>query len=136
MADDLERRQLAAARYRSLLAGVEGISVQVVDEGDVSTYKDYTVRIDDAFGISRDATRAALAAEGIDTRCYFDPPVHAQQAYADLPPAKLPITDDVASRVISLPMFARRPLDSVEVVAEVLVSLGEHAEQLTSHSID
>ncbi len=130
--DHLERRQALARRYRELLAGVDGISVQVVDDGDVSTYKDFTVRIDDDFGMSRNDVVSALRAEGIDTRCYFDPPVHAQQAYAHLPRAVLPVTDDVSSRVISLPMFARLSLDDATTVAEVLASLGHQAEQVTA----
>ncbi|MDQ3353917.1 MAG: DegT/DnrJ/EryC1/StrS family aminotransferase [Actinomycetota bacterium] len=134
--EHLERRQLAAARYRSGLEKIHGLALQVVDDGDVSTYKDFTISVGDAFGISRDATRAALTVEGIDTRCYFDPPVHAQQAYAHLPPAKLAVTDDVASRVLSLPMFARLPLGAIDTVVEVLASLGEHAEQVTSQSSD
>lgn len=134
--EHLERRQLAAAHYRSGLEKIDGLALQVVDDGDVSTYKDFTISIDAAFGISRDVTRAALAVEGIDTRCYFDPPVHAQQAYGHLPSAKLAVTDDVASRVLSLPMFARLPLEAVDTVVEVLASLGEHAEQVTSQSSD
>ena len=130
--DHLERRQTLARCYRDLLSGVTGISVQVVDDGDTSTYKDFTIRVDDDFGVGRDALRAALAAEGIDTRCYFDPPVHAQQAYASLPRAVLPATDDLAGRVLSLPMFARLAVAEVEAVVEVLASLGHQAEQVAT----
>ncbi len=132
--DHLERRQAAADRYRSSLEGVDGISVQVVEEGDVSTYKDFTISVDDDFGVSRDAVRQALAAEGIDTRCYFDPPVHAQQAYDQLPPAKLPVTDDAAGRVIALPMFARLPLEAIDGVVAALASVAHYADQVNRHS--
>lgn len=130
--DHLERRQALARRYRELLATVDGIAVQEVDEGDMSTYKDFTIRVDDGFGLGRDDVVVALAAEGIDTRRYFHPPVHAQQAYAHLPRAVLPVTDDVSGRVISLPMFARLTPDDVTTVAETLASLGHQAEQVTS----
>ncbi len=130
--DHLERRQALARRYCELLAGVDGISVQVVGPGDVSTYKDFTIRVDDDFGVSRADVVAALAAEGIDTRCYFDPPVHVQQAYARLPGAILPVTDDLAGRVISLPMFARLAPDDATTVVEALASLGQQAEQVSA----
>lgn len=132
--DHLERRQTLARRYRKLLADVRGIAVQVISDGDVSTYKDFTIRVDDDFGIGRDALVAALAADGIDTRCYFDPPVHAQQAYAHLPGAALPVTDDLAGRVISLPIFARLSTSDAETVVEVLASLGHQAEQVSARS--
>ncbi len=128
--EHLERRQERAAVYCKLLDDVEGISPQAVDAGDVSTYKDFTIRIEGHFGLTRDGVVAALAAEGIDTRCYFHPPVHAQQAYTHLGASSLPVTEDAAQQVISLPMFARLPLDAVEVVAEALASISEHAEQV------
>ena len=128
--DHLQRRQEAADHYRVGLKGVDGISVQVVDDGDTSTFKDFTISVGDDFGISRDALGAALGAEGIDTRRYFFPPVHAQHAYAHLPPAELPVTDDVAGRVISLPMFARLALTDIDLVVEALASVGHHAEQI------
>ncbi|MBW3641780.1 MAG: DegT/DnrJ/EryC1/StrS family aminotransferase [Actinobacteria bacterium] len=130
--DHLERRQVAADRYRAGLEDIVGISVQVVDEGDVSTYKDFTISVGDEFGISRDVLVRALAAEGIDTRRYFFPPVHAQQAYAHLPPAKLPVTDEVAGRVVSLPMFARLPLSSIDAVVEALAAVGHCADQISA----
>lgn len=130
--EHLERRQALARHYRDLLAGVEGVAVQVVDDADMSTYKDFTTRIDDDFGVGRDEVVAALAAEGIDTRCYFHPPVHAQQAYAHLPRAVLPVTDDLSRRVISLPMFARLTPDDVMTVVEVLASLGHQADQVSA----
>jgi dTDP-4-amino-4,6-dideoxygalactose transaminase len=128
--EHLERRQERAGLYAKVLHELAGITPQVVDADDVSTYKDYTIRIEDDFGVPRDSLVRALAAEGIDTRKYFDPPVHAQQAYAHLPKVPLPVTDDSAGRVISLPMFARLPLDAVEAVAEALASIHQHADQV------
>ena len=128
--DHLVRRHALADRYRAGLESVDGIAVQVVDDGDSSTYKDFTIRVDDDFGISRDVLATALAAEGIDTRRYFFPPVHAQQAYAHLPPAKLPVTDEVAGRVLSLPMFGRLPLDAVDAVVEALAAVHHYADQV------
>lgn len=130
--DHLDRRQGLARCYQERLGGVTGITVQVVDEGDVSTFKDFTIRIEDDFGVGRDTVVKALAADGISTRCYFDPPVHAQQAYAHLAPAVLPVTEDLARRVISLPMFARLAMQDAEAVAEVLASCRDHAEQLAA----
>ncbi|MDP9019429.1 MAG: DegT/DnrJ/EryC1/StrS family aminotransferase [Actinomycetota bacterium] len=130
--EHLERRQAAADRYCAGLTAVDGISVQVVDDGDASTYKDFTISVGDDYGVSRDALATALAIEGIDTRRYFFPPVHAQQAYADLLPAKLPVTDDVASRVISLPMFARLPLSAIDRVVEAVAAVGHYADHVNT----
>ncbi len=124
------RRELAD-RYRVALAGLAGISPQVVDARDASTYKDFTVIVDEtAFGLDRDTVAAALKAEGIDTRPYFYPPVHRQQAYADLGTPELPATDWVADRVISLPLWRDMPGSAVATIAEVLARLGDQADEI------
>lgn len=128
--EHLRRRRSLAERYRDGLAQVPGIALQLVNANDRSTFKDFTVAVDPAgFGLSRDALVQALWAEGIDARCYFFPPVHRQQAYAHLEPAHLPVTDDVAGRVVSLPLFARLAPAAVDQTVEALVALHEHADE-------
>jgi len=128
---NLARRRAVAQRYCDGLLTVPGIDVQVVDPGDESTYKDFTIRVDEAtFGLSRDSVVAALRSRGVDTRCYFWPPVHRQQAYRALPSGPLPVTDDVAGRVISLPIFPGLALDAVDAVVAILAGVHEHAEEV------
>ena len=129
--DNLARRRAVAARYCDGLRSVSGVAVQHVDAGDCSTYKDFTIVIDeDEFGLPRDDLVVALRALGVDTRCYFSPPVHRQHAYRHLDPAMLPVTDSVASRVVSLPIFPDLALDSVDKVVEIVAGLHEHAEEV------
>ncbi len=131
--DHLAVRQELATRYRAGLVEVPGITPQVVDPRDESTYKDFTVIVDDAaFGLDRDGVVRALKAEGIDTRPYFWPPVHRQQAYAHLDTGDLPATDWVASRVVSLPLWRDMPSGSVEAVVEVLARLHAHAGEIAA----
>ena len=127
-------RAAIAARYCEGLAEIPGVGVQEVAPGDTSTYKDFSIVLHpEAFGLSRDGLVRALAAEGVDTRNYFDPPVHRQQAYAraGAPAADLPVTDDVASRVTSLPMFARLALDDVDRVVESIAAIQARAGEIT-----
>ena len=104
---------------------------QHVDAGDCSTYKDFTVAIDeDAYGLPRDLVVKALRADGIDTRCYFSPPVHRQQSYRDVPPYDLPVTDAVSARVVSLPIYASLSDAQIELVTRVLGALHHHADEV------
>jgi dTDP-4-amino-4,6-dideoxygalactose transaminase len=131
--DHLTTRRRLADRYRSGLAEVPGVTVQHVDAGDESTYKDLTVIVDESvFGVERDGVARALKAEGIDTRPYFWPPVHQQAAYfVDGKPAvDLPATDWVSSRVISLPLWRDMPEGSVETVVEVLAGINAYADEI------
>ena len=128
--EHLARRRRVAEAYRRLLAPVEGIAVQAVDPEAVSTYKDFTIAIAEAdYGLGREALVRALKAEGIDTRRYFSPPVHRQRAYAGTT-ATLPVTDEVAGRVLSLPMFGELEQGAVERVCEVLALLHERADDV------
>ena len=125
------RRELAA-RYAAALADFPA-SRPSRSTRDASTYKDFTVIVDeDVFGLDRDAVAAGLKAEGADTRPYFYPPVHRQQAYADLDTPELPVTDRVAGQVISLPLWRDMPADAVDAVVAALVRLGAHADAVTA----
>jgi dTDP-4-amino-4,6-dideoxygalactose transaminase len=129
--EHLERRSVRAERYRLVLGTVPGVRCQVVDVGDTSTYKDFTVAIDEAaFGLSRDVLRRALTADGVDTRCYFSPPVHRQSAYAAIAGDAMPVTDEVARSVISLPMFGELPLDAIGAIGELFATIHHHAEEI------
>jgi dTDP-4-amino-4,6-dideoxygalactose transaminase len=129
--DHLAIRRELAERYTKALAGLPGITPQAVDPRDESTYKDYTVIVDEsAFGLDRDAVAAALKAEGVDTRPYFYPPVHRQHAYAAGGVVDLPATDWLAQRVISLPLFRAMSPTAVDAVAEVLADVSANADAI------
>jgi dTDP-4-amino-4,6-dideoxygalactose transaminase len=127
----LEQRHRIADRYRNGLAELPGVAAQRVDARDASTYKDFTIAIDeDAFGLTRDAVVDALRADGIDTRNYFSPPVHRQQSYRSVEPYDLPVTDAVAGRVVSLPIYASLTDAQIDTVTRVLGSLHHHADEV------
>jgi dTDP-4-amino-4,6-dideoxygalactose transaminase len=130
--DHLARRRALADRYAKGLAGIPGVRLQVVADDDESTYKDLTIAIGPEFGAGRDAVVGALAAEGIDTRKYFSPPVHRQTAYADLPAVDLPVTDAAAAAVISLPMFAALEPTEVDTVVDVVAGIQAHAGEVAT----
>lgn len=133
----LATREALARRYLDGLRTIPGIVPQQVDPGDSSTWKDFTVRVsEDGFGVSRDRLVAVLRAEGVDTRCYFDPPVHRQRAHAQAQPVDLPVTDHVSASVVSLPLY--RDLEPVTVnrITELLALVHDHADEITQYAPD
>jgi dTDP-4-amino-4,6-dideoxygalactose transaminase len=125
------RRFEIVERYCKQFADVPGIHVQSVPASDRSSWKDFTVAIDGAnFGRDRDGVRAALRDRGVDTRCYFDPPVHRHDAYRQTP-ASLPTTERVAGRILSLPVYPGLTDGDVDYVVETLKAI--HREAL-AHS--
>jgi dTDP-4-amino-4,6-dideoxygalactose transaminase len=120
------RRNELAARYRQALADLPGIFFLEVAEGDRSTYKDLTILIEaDEFGMDADRAAEALAAEGVQSKRYYAPPVHRQQAYRSLAPGNgsLPVTDWAAARVLTLPLWTGMDDEQVDRVGLALARL-------------
>lgn len=125
----LAERQELATRYKKVLDGIPGVSFPQVREGDRSTYKDFTILVDpDAFGIPASGLAHALAAEGVDTRRYYAPPVHSMQAYrsiADIS-GSLAVTDLASDHVISLPLWNGMSAAQIDLIGEVVARIQEH----------
>ena len=132
--ESLERRRYLASLYRGYLNDVPGIELQAFSSRDTSTFKDLTIKVDaDQFGIDRDGLALALLAEGVDTRKYFDPPVHRQRAYRHLELSRLPVTDAVSSSVLSLPVFPDLRDEHVEQIAEIVRQVHTHAVEIDAY---
>lgn len=129
--ESLAARRAVAARYRAGLDTVPGIAPQVVADGDVSSYKDFTLTVQPgAYGLTRDELVAVLASEGVDTRNYFDPPVHRQHAYRHVAVPPLPITEAIASSIVSLPIYPALEAAEQEHILEVIDEAHRHAEEV------
>ena len=112
-----DHRRLRAARYTERLRGVV-TPVGLAWSRDV--YHLYVVDVAD-----RDRLRAALAERGIGTGIHYPLPAHLQEPYAELGAGlgSLPVTERLADRVLSLPMFPELPLEHVDQVAEAVNEL-------------
>jgi dTDP-4-amino-4,6-dideoxygalactose transaminase len=101
-ADETAARNRVAARYAALLDGL--VSVPRLPAGLTSVWAQYTVRL--SRGDDRDAVAAQLKAAGVPTAVYYAKPLHRQSAYRHYPSAGngLPVSDRLASEVLSLPM--------------------------------
>lgn len=53
----------------------------------------------------RDALKKHLTAAGIGTEIYYPLPLHKQACFAHLPPVSLPVSEQLAKEVISIPVF-------------------------------
>jgi len=116
-------RNALVSLYQEELSKIPGLSFLTVPDGDRSTYKDFTIIVHrDTFGLDADELGKALASEGIETRRYYSPPVHTMQAYRWLAGANwtLPVTEAVASRTLTLPLWAEMTETHVGRVADAI----------------
>ena len=123
------RRNALADRYIQALTEVPGISFPAVSRGDVSTYKDFTVLVEEEeFGVDAPSVGRALAAEGIETRRYYAPPVHAQQAYRTVSTEALPVTEWAAARALTLPLWSEMEDAAADRVAAAVARIQRYPE--------
>lgn len=132
---DLDRRLVLrrerAAQLHARLGGVDGITFPTVRDGDESTFKDVTIVVDPvAFGLGAGQLSAALKAEGVDSRRYYHPAVHRQQAYAHMPPVELPVTDSISPRVLAVPMWADMAPADMDRLGRLVIDLHEAAPRV------
>jgi dTDP-4-amino-4,6-dideoxygalactose transaminase len=115
-------RQTNAARYHELFtaAGLhEILTLPATDSACTHVWNQYTVRVP---GGQRDAVRTELAAVGIGAEIYYPLPLHRQECFAALGYAagSLPITEQAAVEVLSLPIFPELADEEQAYVAEQL----------------
>jgi dTDP-4-amino-4,6-dideoxygalactose transaminase len=103
----LERRRRIAAMYEEEFGAVEGIRLQTIPANAASGRKDFALFVRTDLGFQREPVEAALEAAGVETRRYFDPPLHQQKLYREFyDPDREPLTETIrASReVLCLPI--------------------------------
>ncbi|HSA31000.1 MAG TPA: DegT/DnrJ/EryC1/StrS family aminotransferase [Candidatus Omnitrophota bacterium] len=110
-------RQQVAAWYQDELAGVSGVRLPKVGEDRSHVYHLYVVRV-----AGRDRVLERLNEEGVGSLIHYPIPVHLQPAYQDAGYKKgdFPVAEQIASEIISLPMFPHMSREQVKGVADVL----------------
>jgi dTDP-4-amino-4,6-dideoxygalactose transaminase len=70
----------------------------------------------------RDALQRYLGEQGVATGLHYPVPLHLQKAYAGRghQQGDLPVTESVASRALSLPMFPELGEEQVDYVADCI----------------
>jgi dTDP-4-amino-4,6-dideoxygalactose transaminase len=107
---DNARRVAIARRYSEELAGLP-LQLPAVFPANKHVFHLYVVGCD-----QRDRLQAHLAADQIGSAVHYPVPVHRERAYAEkiiVPTSGLPVTREIAKRVLSLPMFPE--LTDVEI---------------------
>lgn len=113
-----EKRRQHAHRYHELLAELsDSVSIPREAEWTKGVYHLYVVRVQD-----REALQGHLAEAGIGTGIHYPIPLHLQKAYSNLgyKNGDFPVTERVASEIVSLPMFPQLQPEQQDHVAQKL----------------
>ncbi|MCG7626017.1 aminotransferase class I/II-fold pyridoxal phosphate-dependent enzyme [Epibacterium sp. Ofav1-8] len=110
------------AAYSNALENIAGLRLTPVTPDEERNHQYVVLEIDASFPRTRDEVLDALTAENILARKYFWPGCHRMEPYRSLQPnagRSLPVTEDLAERVIVLPTGPNMPREAISVVREV-----------------
>ncbi len=113
-----DARQRIARRYIERLQGSRSVECQRVAAGFVSSWQMFTVLVPPDL---RDELIHTLREMGIGASVHFDPPVHVQSPYVGVRRgSSLANTEEVASRLVTLPIFPAMPLEDVDYITQAI----------------
>jgi dTDP-4-amino-4,6-dideoxygalactose transaminase len=132
--DHVVRRNQIVDIYRQRIGALPGTVFQRVEPQDRCSRKELSLLIEpDAFGLTRDELAKALDAEGIDTRFYYDPPVHTHTCYEHLrerSEGQLPVTEAIARKTITIPVYSHMDRDTAARVCRAVERVHRHSDQV------
>ncbi len=110
-----ELRRKHAARYTELLSDIPGLVCPAIADENQHVFHQYTIQLDDRFGLQN-----FLRERGIATGIHYPIPLHLQPAFKNLGYNEndFPISETVAKKVLSLPIYPELPTDHQEYVVE------------------
>ena len=124
---ELEDINKVAAKYTELFkaAGAleKGMVLPVIKQGFYSSWAQYTVQLPK--GADREKIQSEMKALGIPTMIYYIKPMHCQGAFegTDSAIADCEVTDEICTRVLSLPLDPYKSDEDINKVVTELIKL-------------
>lgn len=113
------RRRLTTRAYHRRLGGLAGISLPYLGHPGKSAAHLLPILLSE--GVDRTLFIEAMKAQGVQTDVHY-PAIHRFALYRTQgPQAPLPLTEAVAARQVTLPLYAHMTADEVDVVVEAVV---------------
>lgn len=111
-------RYSVAQKYSEAFSQTNWITPPFASNFTTHVYHQYTMKL--AHGIDRDALVNHLASFDIPSMIYYPVPNHLQKAYSNYEyrEGDFPVTEDLCSRVISLPIHTEMSLDQQEYIIQ------------------
>jgi dTDP-4-amino-4,6-dideoxygalactose transaminase len=114
-----EKRRENAKHYSTLLSSVPQVKSPTEADHIKHVYHLYVIRVEKPL---RDKLQAHLNGKGISTGLHYPRPIHLQKAYAYLgyKAGDLPITENYADEILSLPMFPELKPEEIEFIVNAV----------------
>lgn len=119
----LSSREQIANKYGEYLSDVQGITVVPASSQKISNHAYYPILVESSYPLSRDELYQKLKDNGIFSRRYFYPLISEFSMYRGMPsaaPENLPVANEVADKVLCLPIYPALELSAVERISSIL----------------
>ena len=117
--DKFTSKRIDNAEYlNKMLGDIPGIVTPAVREGCKHVFHQYTIRVTEEYGMSRDSLAKKLNSAGISTGIYYPLPIHKQPYYVSLGYDEChPVSERLAGQVLSLPVHPSLSHDDLDVIS-------------------
>ncbi len=118
-------RRIAADYYTQAFAGDKAIVTPFTSTHRNHVFHQYTIILD---GVDREGLHVFLSERNIPSMIYYPVPAHRQKMFGGVGKQnfKLPVTDWLAQRVISLPMHTELDEDQLVCITETITEFINH----------
>ena len=118
--EELDQRDELARAYTEGLSSLgDRLACPLRPAGVRCAWAQYTIQVDE-----RDRVQTELRAAGVPSVVYYPLPMHQQPAYAPYAAGALPVSEELCSRVLSLPM---NPYQTAEHTERVIAAVRDAA---------
>ncbi|MEW5818665.1 MAG: DegT/DnrJ/EryC1/StrS family aminotransferase [Cyanobacteriota bacterium] len=131
----VNERNRMAKYLKERLSFLQGIKFQFIDQKNVSSYKDFTIVIEEEFELSRDQLVEALKAENIETRNYYSPPLHLQTTFKSFQnrfKEKLPVTEKLSNSAVTLPLSSKFSIEQVDKLCLAIEKIYHYRKEINN----
>lgn len=119
--DEINKRKAVVERYKERLQSVQGIKLCNEQQGVQSNYSYFPVVFDNKL-FNRDEVVEILKENNIIARKYFYPLVNSFECYRNTyDDNDTPIAKDIATRVLTLPLYSDLRLEEVDRICDVIM---------------
>ncbi|MGH9422555.1 MAG: DegT/DnrJ/EryC1/StrS family aminotransferase [Thermoanaerobaculia bacterium] len=113
----VQKRRENAGSYHERLSAVPGLTLPIEKAGVKNVFWMYAVLVEEAFGLSRNELREALALRGIETRSMFIP-IHLQPIYRHLfRGERYPVAEALCRKGLYLPSGPGLSAEEIDFIA-------------------
>jgi len=117
----IEDKRRIAGIYRKELPPQVVVPVEHSDR--VHTYHQYVIQVKDA--VERDMLRTFLSSKGIETGIHYPYAVHEMPMFTHEWEGKLPVTEKLVQRIVSIPIYPFMPQEAVKYVCDSITEFYE-----------